>query len=89
MPASEISFRVDLERPMVLSREQQNSIRTLEEIDIPDMPQDFRLDQLPVQPFYVPSDCMERYTRPPQQCRARSVVLKYVSLLFEFGLALA
>jgi len=71
VPAGEVSVRVDLQRPMILTRDQQASISTLLQIDTPDLPPDTRLENLPTQPFHIPSDCFDRDARPPARCKAR------------------
>ena len=73
VPASEISFKIDMKRPMILNEEQQETIETLASIDTPDLPPDVRIDKLTPQPFRVPSDCIDRYRNPPKTCKARYV----------------
>ncbi len=75
MPATKVTIKADLRRPMILNVQQQDSIETLADIDTADLPPDMRLDQMPTQPFRVPSGCMDRETNSPSRCRARCVGL--------------
>ena len=69
--AGELSLKVDLRRPMILTYDQQERISTMEEIDTPDLPGDVAIDKLPQQPFRLPFDSFERDITPPRHCRAR------------------
>ncbi|KAL3859365.1 hypothetical protein ACJMK2_009589 [Sinanodonta woodiana] len=72
VPAGEISVYVDLRRPMILNREQQESLQTLKDIDTPDLPPEFDGTRNFSQPFIVPRQCeMEDCRDLPTFCKAR------------------
>ncbi|KAK3596890.1 hypothetical protein CHS0354_029077 [Potamilus streckersoni] len=73
VPAGEVSVYVDLRRPMILNREQQESLQTLRDIDTPDLPPEFDGNMNLSQPFIVPSQCEEREDCKdlPKYCKAR------------------
>lgn len=74
VPAGQISLKVDLVRPMILTLEQQSSIQNLLDIDTPDIPAEVTLDKLPPQPFRIPADCFDRNLNPANTCTARWVL---------------
>jgi len=69
VPAGKITFRVDLRYSMVLAEAQQESMSELAKI--PRSTSVILPQNLPVQPFRVPVDCMDRGTETPRQCNAR------------------
>ncbi|KAK2152905.1 hypothetical protein LSH36_315g05031 [Paralvinella palmiformis] len=71
VPAGKVTFRADLNRTMILNREQQNSLSLLHDIDTPDLAPDISMDKLPDQPFVVPYDCVERYKCSLTRCQYR------------------
>ena len=72
VPAGQVSVRVDLKRPMILSgQQQQASVRMLAEIDTADLPPGETLEKLPPQSFQVPPDCQPNDVTAPSTCRAR------------------
>ena len=71
MPAGKITFRADLNRAMILNREQQNNMSLLQDIDTPDLEPDISLDKIPDQPFLVPVDCVERHKCALTRCKYR------------------
>lgn len=69
IPAGQITFRADLHYSMVLEESQQQSIDELSKLPLlssPTMP-----ENLPVQQFYVPTDCLDRGFETPRYCKAR------------------
>ncbi len=77
VPATKTSIKADLKRPMILTLKQQDSIDTLSDIDIPDLPPDTKISQMPSQPFRVPMGCLDRHQSPPDRCKSRWKDLKY------------
>ncbi|XP_060082624.1 F-box only protein 31-like [Ylistrum balloti] len=72
VPAMNVSLFVDLHRPMVLNVEQQESMHTLREIDIPDIPEENGPGFEPRhQPFRIPEGCMNRQANAPHRCKYR------------------
>ncbi|XP_033754683.1 F-box only protein 31-A-like [Pecten maximus] len=72
VPALNISLYVDLQRPMILNLEQQESMHMLREIDTPDIPEDNGPRFEPrIQPFMIPASCFNRVDRVPQCCKYR------------------
>ncbi|XP_041376674.1 F-box only protein 31-like [Gigantopelta aegis] len=71
VPATKISFEVDLSQPIILTSEQQGTVALIEQIDIPELPPDTDIQRLPPQAFIVPDDCIDRFQNAPRTCRAR------------------
>ena len=71
VPATEITIKADLTRPMILNLSQQDSIETLSDIDTADLPPDMSIAQMPSQPFRIPMGCLDRYRTAPERCKAR------------------
>jgi len=71
VPADENSFVADLNRPMVLTEEQQLTTRMLAQIDTHDLPEEDAASQMAGQIFRVPIDCYDRFADTPTRCRAR------------------
>ena len=71
VPATEITIKADLTRPMILNLSQQDSIETLSDIDTADLPPDMSIAQMPSQPFRIPMGCLDRHRTAPERCKAR------------------
>ena len=71
VPATKISIKADLTRPMILNLAQQDSVDTLRDIDIADLPPDMNVAQMPSQPFRIPMGCLDRHRSAPERCKSR------------------